>query len=406
MRSWAGHIGHERRAGAGAVSEPLFYAEGKHAILSAMFPNKEIPNEVGDWLLGRRLNLADYSILHDKGLRMEADIPVDISADQWEVSWMCPVYRLRYRVRGFKADAGIIYRSSRGEGADWEELGELEYIEKPKGWRIWNEERALPRKVAGWLCGTSHMKRLHTSPLGKEIVGQWAERQLEAPWVQAPTFVLDALLPAGLVPHLALLQSNLRHKFRNMQLLAQAMTHPSNQATPALNYQRLALIGSAAVELLVSEASWHSAPAGELAWTLPEAAGVCGVLGTGGDSCPVHLRVGKDSRERQRAICNHLMYKRTAVDLGLDRAVQHASSHFLTPHELGDLFLACVGAIIMDGEGLSTVVRDLVEAHIERCQPGDRVANTTADMAGEQPMPPAPGVCLGASGRLGLATHI
>ena len=63
------------------------------------------------------------------------------------------------------------------------------------------------------------------------------------------------------------------------------------------------------------------------------------------------------------------------MKLELDKAFQHSLGE-VGPSELGNVFLACVGAILMDGEGLSMATKRLADTHISLCCPNDMMSPT------------------------------
>ena len=457
LRSLVGQLGYERRGSAGDW-QPLYYSQELQAIVSSLFPDLVIHNTVANWLLGMRLNLADETTLRNRG-PPAAECFVDASIET--VSWVCPRFHVRYRVMGIAALAGIVYASSRDYAEHWKELV---YLAEQKEWRIAEPDQMsqpLPIAVTAWL--RKHMKPLHhSSGLGKYAVQHWLVRQAQAPWLKEPPFI-RALLPKGVFGHVAMLEASLGHSFQNQMLLARAVTHPSREQELALglrpserppsglNYQRLAIIGSAAVELIVSMHLYGVLSPGPPPSTdvtsgathNPEATLDIPLGHAGGrrprgsvprlqqsrqgpltSPPPTEVSVWLGTQvtttkqvatwERKCALCNHLVYARSAIALGLDLALQHNSdtvarsvmhfadqvrafgqkahismeglAHMGAPVELGDVFLACVGAIVMDGQGLCIAVNGLVEAHINLCQPDD----TTADAQSEEQTPSGP----------------
>ena len=437
LRSLTGQLGYERHGSIGAW-QPLYYDEELKVIVSSVFPGLVIHSTIADWLLGAALNLVEKITVRNQD-PPAAEVFVDVSIES--VSWVCPNFHVRYRVMGIAAIAGIVYASSRDYAERWEELV---YLAEEHEWRIAEQMwQPLPATVTAWLC--KHLQLLHHSTgLGRYAVQHWGSRQAQTPWLKEPPFI-RALLPKGVRAHVAMLEASLGHCFRNQMLLARAVTHPSAELTlglrpserppSGLNYKRLALIGSAVVELMVSR-RLHDASCPEPPTSTDIASGATHHPATAPDLPLVHAGgrrppgsapqqtqqgplIGPDShptetpiwldaqvtaRDRKRALCNHLAYARSAVHLGLDLALQHNSdtvarsvmcfadqmrvlgrrkayvstddlAQMGAPVELSDVFLACIGAIVMDGQGLCMAVSGLMEVHIQLCQPDD----TTAD---------------------------
>ena len=451
VRSLSGQLGYEKKCDADGDVEPppllcLSYSEKNRAILSSVFPGAQIPNKVADWLRGFLLNLATLTTVHNHKAPSAPDVQVDVSNEA--CSWLCPERKVKYWVKGIAACPGIVY-ASYGEGE--KKWAELVYMEKQKEWRIAQPvglaSLPLPVKVAAWL--SAHLDRLDLdSALRQTTVQRWVEQQAQAPWLKEPAFVRD-LLPKALQWHLAGLYKALGHVFQNPTLLAQAMTHPSKHLD--LNYQRLALIGFATVELVVSmhlyeASSQETTPTCSAASTDPAVGAAQSPRKApylppgrpGGHrplgSVPLEFQQGPPPTEtptlwlgrevaatekvvvwgRKDEICSHLAFARTAVALKLDLAFQHDSdtvaenvmrfagrmrqsglkvnislkglAQLHAPAELGDVFLACIGAVMMDGDGLSMGVRGLVETHVKLCQL-DASDVTTDAQAEELPLP-------------------
>ena len=437
-RSLSGQLGYERRHGNNEGSEPLYYSEKDKAILSFLFPDTVVPNKVADWLRGKLLNLATLPTVRNRDAPTAAEICVEASNEA--CSWFCPESLVRYWVTGIPAIAGIVYASRRGNEQQWRELV---YMEQGKEWRIappdGQASQPLPVKVTAWLC--TYLDRLDLDTILRETtVQQWVVQQAGAPWVKEPVFV-SKLLPKAISGGQAMLEATLRHRFRNRTLLAQALTHPSRH--PGLNYQRLAVIGLATVELVVSMRLYEASS--------QETTTICSAASTP-DLPPVHQRgrrppciaplefqqgpwpshpptetptplLGTEvtateqvvAWDSKRAVCNDLAYARSAVALRLHLALQHDSDIVarkvalaegmrqsgkklnvpLEAAELGDVFLACVGAVMMDGQGWPLAVKGLVEAHVKLCQADD--SDMTADAPTEEvpqlagPSPAGPG---------------
>ena len=231
IRSW-GRLGCERRIQDPDIAKavPLSYHEKKKSLISALFPGQEVPNKVTDWLKGKLLNLADLHGARPKCQHLP-EVKLDMSEDESQISWFCPLRKAVYMVKGMSSDVGVVYASSCNGGDKWVELVYMYVSETECEWRILEPEGEensvpLPFRVSAWLAAHSKRVQAEGTKLSLDTVQAWAECHTQAPWMKAPSY-FTLLLPPALQGHLAILQSNLQHSFRNPMLLAAALTHPS-----------------------------------------------------------------------------------------------------------------------------------------------------------------------------------
>ena len=181
------------------------------------------------------------------------------------------------------------------------------------------------------------------------------------------------------------IEEALGHKFRNLELVAEALTHGSVVQATTPSCERLAVLGEAATQSyigaqLVRKAQFPTAatatkdPACQqaMAFAMPRELQIECVQEP---RQPAAVCMDIESlRQRLLACCNHVSYAYTCVKLNLHKALHHnaeglkpAVKRFAkavgrgakweeliargAPKTLGDVFLACVGAVVLDGGG-------------------------------------------------------
>ncbi|CAE8591751.1 unnamed protein product, partial [Polarella glacialis] len=200
---------------------------------------------------------------------------------------------------------------------------------------------------------------------------------------------------------LAEVEQQMDHRFKNPRLLAEALTHCSALKSATASCEHLAYVGRAAVHAFVSErivvtkASFFtgttvvkegipimdvfSAPAGWNQWATTKRTKAVEWLAPAAPSVGANLDSWESMDSKMAACCNHSSYAYSCVKLGLHRAVHHSVGSELeetirkfarrysperdtegqlwhqlwkqgAPKVLGDVFLACVGAIVMDSD--------------------------------------------------------
>ena len=185
----------------------------------------------------------------------------------------------------------------------------------------------------------------------------------------------------------------LGHTFRDRGLLAKALTHGSGT--------QLALVGDAALQVFLGEKLW-------LGGSFPTAATVDkGKPATHTYAVPEGAQVGeantdkkvepnvipcsspKDMRCKLLACCNHEAYARTCVKLGISKMLCYSSATLqeslgqytrdvertktwrklmrrtAPPKVIGDTFLACVGAVLLDSHFSNAI--PLMQQHVSLC---------------------------------------
>jgi len=381
------------------LSQGLSKADGSK--LSAL------PNKVAEWLCGTR-SLAQL-------------IPVKKAADQVEqveptsegATWTDDSGK-KYCCRMENAAGGCVYLA----GADHEPPSEVVYSEDRKQWEVYQERLdrdgdsykgpAVPFGAVAVIA-----KNIHELA----AVDNVSERLAKAPWLQAPSASMKLYSHLSSL-NLAELEQALHHTFRNPQLLAEALTHGSVMNSAAPSFERLAVIGEGALKYWVgrqlvrharfpvatsatcekkdyTHASEYSAPKDLSDWNVDKQE-----QDGGSSSCTSPSPFACDNLEtmkmRKAACENHISYAVTCVKLNLHKsfqcdqdnlraavrrfakAVKRRESwdkliHRGAPRALGDLLLACVGAIILDGPGFEA--EKLLDLHIEFCAPYAPIAD-------------------------------
>ena len=432
-RCWKGGLGTEID---GDSELHLIFSEEKKALLSPSLGSwtlHPIPLKVCDWLqckflslcvLGCTLKKRGRKSLNDEkqdaggvfGADMECDVVVSDEQVQWRTS-QGSEYTLRFEL----TDVGIVYVTTvRRDDSEVEGCSaELEYDEKTKQCRT-ADAQSLPHAAEQWL--RSHNGRLTGMPFCRALLHRWSAKHAAAPWLNTPSFV-KLLFPKIGLTDIGRLESTLCHTFRNPMLLAQALTHPSKVGALTPCYQRLAAVGEAVVEFCVTQ--WLVVPVlsrnhgGNAASAISMGGFVAervlprgsrahlrrsGGSGGGGDSeeggrgdggcdpeegrwCELPL----EARRRKEAYCNHVLFARTSVLLGLHLSLQHDAADLArsvqgfadsvrrggssrqtlrtlvsrgAPRALGDCFLACVGAVALDWEGMDHACK-VVKKHLK-----------------------------------------
>ena len=202
-----------------------------------------------------------------------------------------------------------------------------------------------------------------------------------------------ARFPELMNPGILEIEHALRHTFRDRALLAQALKHGSGA--------KLASVGDAALQVFLAERLWlggsfptaatvvNGTPATQT-YAVPEGSQVA-EPGAGPKAEPdvIPCSSPEDMRCKLLACCNHVAYARTCVKLGISDMLYHSSDTLrdslrtfaqnvqnaktrralvrcdAPPKALGDTFLACVGAVILDSHFCSAI--PLMQQHVDLC---------------------------------------
>lgn len=382
----------------------LGFSEENKTLLSACMRGRALPNRVVEWVRGVR-SLAQLIPVRKKDDDKDNTITTNDVA-----TWTCD--SVRYYCHAEAALGGGVYTAidevRMHLGHEWQELV---YSEEKKEWYTVSDTSlpeddprskpvAVPPKAMAWIV--RDLQELRS-------LEEFSARHVQAPWLQAPSFA-RTFFPRISGMGLAEVEQALGHKFRNPLLLAEALTHASTQAATTPSCERLAFVGEAAAQAVISSlllrqaafstaatitrdgtvmgAEVFAAPRGLAAWKQGKVAPAT--------ECPACESVD-EMETRMLIYCNHTTYARTSVRIGLHMALQVESKDLKAsiarfakrdertrpaegakpgdgwkevlakgaPRALGDVFLACVGAVVLDGE--HTEADLLLQRHMKEC---------------------------------------
>ena len=204
-------------------------------------------------------------------------------------------------------------------------------------------------------------------------------------------------------------EAGVHYRFKGVDRLAEALTHGSATEARTPSCERLALVGEIALKAYLSERVWRSQENSYLIAALIVADGVLPLARS--FSSPAgwpgwastkqrqegvissNLQIGVDSiqclERLEAAICNHVSCAKSCVKTSLHRFINESSSHLRhavqkfekralredinwirlftigAPKVLGDVFLACAGAIIVESDHKSAEL--LFAEHYKDC---------------------------------------
>ena len=390
-RRWSGSLGTE--IDADDVERHLVYSEEKKALISPSISGSEIPNKVAEWVQCKLVNLADLAVASRSSRKPDEGVDDTVTSD--DVASFTSQQGVKYTLCLTNADVGIAYVAIKENGPPAGE--ELVYRADVKKWMTC-DECFLPPHAAEWL--RKHSRSLQGTRMGNAVLKGWLEKHCVAPWINAPAFVA-ARLPRVGGTDVAKVQASLRHCFRNPMLLAQALTHPSRADAMTPSYQCLAAIGTAVLELEVSKKllgvgctssrAANFAVSADMQW--PPIDPQSTDAGHAKETAPCPFAQVQQSKT---AYCSHVSYANTCVLLNLHETLLDSSEELVTrvrefaelvrsrcgwnrlfrhgaPRALGDSFLACVGAVAVDGAAQPTDVEQLADMHLEHCKGAERV---------------------------------
>jgi len=368
------------------------FSEEKKALVSLRLGREAIPNRLADWLMGVR-SLAQLVPAKRAGEPDHGNTRSLQLTDEGAVWTTDSGARVYSKVE--LGDTGNPVFFSRVEGQS--EFEVFCYSEERKRWELKNGGPVPPDAV-------SHLVRKIDDLFSLDTVS--AQLGL-APWLQAHSGSLKSFFHLSSLNLLEVQQALQRAgTFRNPQLLAEALTHGSKTAATSSSSDRLAVLGEAAVQCYVAQeltrhaafltaaTATHNDNADTISeeFVVPVNVSYWEQLRAGktGSTTPSPSRTGSIAgfRQRMAACCNHVSYAYTCVRLGLHQMLQHDSNELGmavrrfaravdrgatweellglgSPKALGDMLLACVGAVILDGG--SCEADRLLEKHMELC---------------------------------------
>ena len=366
-----------QQSGDKEVEKNLSYSESKKTLMSQFITGYALPRKAVTWLSEPRC-LADLI----PG-RRKASVDVDTTKDgiaSWKFEGR--EYSVQVRRNG-KPQYGVIYESVNGEA--------LSYSEQEKAWIV----------------------RPATTADSEAIVPFAAIAHIAADTKAEPSMKL--LFPQLSGTDLAEIEQHTDHRFKSTKLLAEALTHCSATTAMTPSCEHLALVGEIALKacaseklcrselnchvsffiapLVVKEGVPHArsffAPAGWNAWASTKRS-QAERISTVPKNCIESFRA---MRHWLQACCNHVSYAHSCVRLSLHNAINESSPELKrvvksferrmlrkqsvkekwtklfksgAPKVLGDVYLACVGAIVMDSD--HTQAENLFSKHCKECR--------------------------------------
>ena len=400
-RSTTGGLGYEifQMKGDASQVKHLDYSESKKTILSKALPGWPLPKKVVNWLL-------DLCCLVEliPG-RKKVDAHVKLKCEGGEVTWTSSTTGKVYTIRHEAVLVGVIY-TARAMGTD--EWDALAYSEEQREWLVTGEiPEIVPSHALSYL--SDHVRKICSGELAVEGPVPFMASRGIAP--QSVRYLLPQLSGSALVE----VEQALRHRFCSHRLLAEALTHCSAKMSLTPSCERLAIVGHAALCSFTSDfimrrnetQPWFTGALlngsnevgsliGNCSWPIRsswcrnkeiEKAQSNSVL-------DIHLGDLEAMKSCHLACCNHTTFAFTCVKLGLHKAINPPPSDELNdaidafvkrvdafiakpqeflpvllrggaPKVLGDVFLACIGAVIMDSD--HTEVTAVLEMHLADC---------------------------------------
>ena len=382
----------------------LSYSESKKTLLSQVVTGWALPRKVVTWLLEGRC-LADLIPGRKKA---SSDVKTTSEGASWTSNESGTEERYEVKAKPLQgACSGVIYEAKVGEDETWQAIT---YSEEEKEWLI-IDKKDNPEKFIEVVVPCEAIS--HVVSLANDSAKR-SSQDLEVPRLNNPSSVRQ-LFPKLTGTELAEIEQQMDHRFKNPRLLAEALTHCSATRGTTPCYEKLAYVGDAALRSFASDRICRSEVAFFTAATvvkegMPSIKSFCAPKGWQAWSTTKQTEwPPKDSlrlvenheavQRRLRACCNHVSYAHSCVKLGLHKAVNHSAGKdlddvlkkfaakvlksselkwqslfkFGAPKVLGDLFLACVGAIVMDSDHMEA--DNLLSKHYNECVGVSRVCS-------------------------------
>ena len=365
-----GGLGKEIKAGGKEEEEKILsYSESKKTLLSQFISGWPLPRKVVTWLMEMRC-LADIIPVQKK--RSGADVD---TTKEGIASWKSEGEEYSVQVRRNGSPLyGFIYELVSGQA--------LSYSEEKKGWIVRSAKTADPSAACVAIVPCAAIAHVAAAANAS------SSSESEPP---SGSGNIRLLFPQLSGTDLAEIEQQTDHRFKSPKLLAEALTHCSaiRGATPSCEH--LALIGEIALKayaseklclselissLVVNEGVPHArsffAPAGWHCWASTKRSGA--------ESVSTENRIDsfRAMQCRLQAYSNHASYAHSCVRLSLHNAINESSPELKevvknfarrmsrnqsvkekkwtqlfksgAPKVLGDVFLACMGAIVMDSD--------------------------------------------------------
>ena len=392
-RGSGGDLGIECSGSDGEQCSPIIYSESLKTLVSPRF-QVSLPTQVIEWLQGKCL----ACLLHDFKAGGKAS---DVTCGDELGATGRDGRVVKY---GFKCVRGsFIFFERRAAKVT------------PPGAAVFGEELIYSQEHKTWL---SPAQSTHAKPVPVEdMVSSWISAVLQrekepaltliladcrmAPWRFTPS-VSQSMVPRSF--EVAFIETRvLMHTFRNPLILVEAMTHSSYKEGLTSDFQQLAVLGAALVELLVAKllTNLQGVPLVTTGRELlqaavgPERLDTCALA----DDDAAARRMVSESElvAAHTETCNHTAYARACVHMNLHKHILHDSEYLgravdvfaealqraergdatkvraqrerlKAPRALGDVFLACAAAIFLDSDWgkFVLVFQEVVKKHVLR----------------------------------------
>ena len=387
-RSRCGGLGTE--TGQNGRVHLLMYSETKKTLLSPI-DDHPLPRKVVTWLLEGRC-MSDLIPKKKRGGPAQAISNDDGIVSSEEVRDGC-IY-VRARVFG----TGVIYEGRRSQGDKWRSLT---FNELSHSWIDDSGDEDVTVQD-GVIAAADEYVRKRAS---NDDMIENAPRRLDSPTAA------KALFPQLSGTDLADIEQRISHRFKQSRLLAEALTHCSATGACVMSCEVLAAVGDVVIRAYTSERACKEDVMYFTAQTVtkpdpPACGSFCSPrdwpswastksssMRAGWKEPDCSLRTVQDLQCRLRACCNHTSYAISCVTVGLHTAVHRAQIPDLeqaiqkveravvkgardkrirrmfrkgTPKVLGDVFAACVGAIVMDSD--HTEAGLVLAGHFQECR--------------------------------------
>ena len=386
---------------AGYQPESLAYSEkqGEKTLLSPSFQDKPLPHRVTEWVSTSKYLL--QLVTPQKGLGACMQVRREGARVSWVdqgVRWTCR------RVLSYLSIVHVV-------GSDTQE--EQELLFDGRSWRMYaplkKDRGFLPKAV------NTMLRQVILPEERQEMYLSYRSMGANLDWVPFPNYLRPSF-PVLERTEVGLIELSLGLTFSNPLLLAEALVHASSQKEGIVpDCQRLAVVGAAvaeeiAIRILMSDPAAHVVPTvqrgeetGSSTYHIPLKDNIHfnGLVDwPRGNGKPNHLHETYEGvRLSWEWCCNHTAYAVTCVDLKLHlgmlldspalqkeiydfaRGVQSKEfqckasrpallAYWLEkgpPRALGDLFLACLGAMVLDGAKGYDAATKVMSAHIQNC---------------------------------------
>ena len=390
-RSRCGGLGTE--TGQNGRVHLLMYSEMKKTLVSPI-DDHPLPRKVVTWLLEGRC-MSDL-IPKKKGAGPAQVTSNDVGIVSWEDVTSETSESLTCNVRARVIGTGVIYEGRRSQSDKWRSLI---YHESSRSWIADFGDREVT--VQNDVIAAVH-EYVSKRASNDDMISN-APRKLDSPTAA------KALFPQLSGTDLADIEQRMNHRFKQSRLLAEALTHCSATRACVMSCEVLAAVGDVVIRAYTSERACKEDVMYFTAQTVtkpdpPACGNFCSPREwpmwastkssssrTGWKEPDCSLRTVQDLQCRLRACCNHTSYAISCVFVGLHTAVHRAQIPELeqaiqkvervvvkgwdqrirkmfrkgTPKMLGDVFAACVGAIVMDSD--HTEAGHVLAGHFDNC---------------------------------------